>query len=96
MFIYPHGTHHLRIVATSTSHPHSLRTPVLQPATTDKDELSPSSVMSRLSLILEALVGTVSHLSATPKLLDRVFAHLCTSKWPFPSLDICIVLTKCP
>ena len=46
--------------------------------------------MSLFVLILQALAGTVTLLSA-PKLLDRVLTHLCT----LPSLSvICIVLTK--
>ena len=74
------------------SSPFLLRTPVLQPAATHRDELSRhiTFIMSLFALFLEALAGTVTILSA-PKLLDRVLTHLC--RWPLP--DICIALTKC-
>jgi hypothetical protein len=40
-----------------------------------------SSIMS-LTVILEAIAGTVTLLSA-PRLLDRVLNHLCTFSFPF-------------
>ena len=53
---------------------------------------SSSSIMSLFALILEALAGTVTLLSA-PILLDRVLTHLCASPFPF-SLMLSVVLTK--
>jgi hypothetical protein len=64
----------------------SLR-PLFPWSNNDRDELSRQitnpSIMSLFTLILEALAGTVTLLSA-PKLLDRVLTHLCTL--PFLSL----------
>jgi hypothetical protein len=81
LYIYPHGTRHLHVVAPPFLH----RTPALQPANTNTKTnyhgILPS-IMSLFALILDALAGTVTILSAPKLLVDRVLAHLC--RWPLP------------